>query len=53
MSNQKTVTLRWISEATGELVEWPVPAHVAEALARGTRRARPLSRSYPLMSGGG
>jgi hypothetical protein len=41
MSNQKTVTLRWISEATGELVEWPVPAHVAEALARGTRRARP------------
>ena len=35
MSHQKTVTLRWISEVTGELVEWPVPAHVAEALDRG------------------
>jgi hypothetical protein len=35
MSDQNSVTLGWISESTGELVEWPVPTHVAEALDRG------------------
>jgi hypothetical protein len=35
MSDEKTVTLRWLSEATAELVEMDVPAHVAEALDRG------------------
>jgi hypothetical protein len=35
MTDEKTVTLRWLSEATAELVEMDVPAHVAEALDRG------------------
>jgi hypothetical protein len=35
MTDEKTVTLWWISETTAELVEMDVPAHIAAALDGG------------------